>query len=49
MSASAASVTTLLVYGGIWPVGWRTYFENAANAIGRGPSRGPVGVAPCAS
>ena len=26
---------TLLVYGGIWPVGARTYLERAAKAIGR--------------
>ena len=49
MCARSVSDTILVVYGGIWPVGCRTYLEKAANEIGRGPSLGPVAVDPCAS
>src|SRR5712692_9883692 len=42
ISASSESETTLLVYGGICPVGCRAYRMKAGNEIGLGPILGPV-------
>ena len=48
ISASSAFDVTLMVKGGIWPVGWRTYVLNAENEMGFGPRRGPPTEVPSA-
>src|SRR5688572_5561332 len=45
-SATSLSDITFALYGGISPLGERTYLRNAWNGIGLGPSLGPW-VPPC--